>query len=199
MQAGSAETHLLYVDLFAQFLIISTCFSSSRHWGFILSIIQFSLPEGLGDDLIVEVHDSKGNYCGRAVAQVADIADDPVYFLNLICNYFCYWGLTYLEENLILIAIMQGDKLRWWSIYHEPEHELVGRVQLYINYSTSPDENSHTKVSTILQKSYLSVLFGCKRLPEANHWYSSTYLFLNWQTQTFTCESSSIIAFLNEF
>ena len=41
---------------------------------------------------------------------------------------------------------MQSDKLRWWSIYHEPEHELVGRIQLYINYSTIVDENSHLKV-----------------------------------------------------
>ncbi|XP_009601182.1 uncharacterized protein [Nicotiana tomentosiformis] len=85
------------------------------------------LPEGLGDDLILEVHDSKGNYCGRAVAQVADIADDP------------------------------GDKLRWWSIYHEPEHELVGRVQLYINYSTSPDENSHTKGGPVAE----TVAYDC--------------------------------------
>lgn len=39
-------------------------------------------------------------------------------------------------------ACLQGDKLRWWSIYREPEHELVGRVQLFINYSTSVDENN---------------------------------------------------------
>lgn len=30
MQAGSAETHLLYVDLFSQILVIP-CFSSSGH------------------------------------------------------------------------------------------------------------------------------------------------------------------------
>ena len=41
---------------------------------------------------------------------------------------------------------MQSDKLRWWSVYHEPEHEFVGRIQLYINYSTIVDENSHLKV-----------------------------------------------------
>ena len=45
---------------------------------------------------------------------------------------------------------MQGDKLRWWTMYLEPEHELVGRTQLYINYTTSPDENSHPKVHDIL-------------------------------------------------
>ena len=37
---------------------------------------------------------------------------------------------------------MQADKLRWWSIYREPEHELVGRIQLYIHYTTATDENN---------------------------------------------------------
>ncbi|KAK6237922.1 hypothetical protein QUC31_003391 [Theobroma cacao] len=70
------------------------------------------LPDGLGDDLIVKVHDSKGQYCGHVLAQVVSIADDP------------------------------GDKLRWWPLFHEPEHELVGRIQLYIHYSTSQEENN---------------------------------------------------------
>ncbi|KAM7261772.1 hypothetical protein ACFE04_020849 [Oxalis oulophora] len=78
-------------------------------------------PEGLGDDLFIEVRDSKGKYCGRVQAQVAAIADDPT------------------------------DKLRWWPIYHEPEHELVGRVQLYINYSTSQDESTHIKSGTVAE------------------------------------------------
>lgn len=41
---------------------------------------------------------------------------------------------------------MQGNKLRWWPIYHEPEHEVVGRVQLSIRYSNTPVENNHIKV-----------------------------------------------------
>nr|GEU75605.1 hypothetical protein CTI12_AA453550 [Tanacetum cinerariifolium] len=69
------------------------------------------LPDSLGDDLIVEVQDSKGNHYGRVLAQVATISED------------------------------QNDKLRWWSIYREPEHELVGKIQLYINYTTSLDDN----------------------------------------------------------
>ncbi|KAK3155350.1 hypothetical protein QOZ80_2BG0202080 [Eleusine coracana subsp. coracana] len=68
-------------------------------------------PDSLGDDLIIDVSDSKGNPCGRVVAQVATMAEDP------------------------------ADKLRWWSIYREPEHELVGRIQLYIIYTTAADEN----------------------------------------------------------
>ncbi|XP_073010311.1 uncharacterized protein [Typha latifolia] len=69
-------------------------------------------PDSLGDDLIVDIYDSKGKSCGRVVAQVASIAEDP------------------------------SDKLRWWSIFREPEHELVGRIQMYVNYTTSPDENT---------------------------------------------------------
>ncbi|KAK9166916.1 hypothetical protein Scep_002107 [Stephania cephalantha] len=79
------------------------------------------LPDSLGDDLIIEVQDSKGNYYGRVITQVATVAEDP------------------------------GDKVRWWSIYHEPEHELVGRLQLYINYSTSIDDNSNLKCGTVAE------------------------------------------------
>ncbi|GMH00239.1 hypothetical protein Nepgr_002078 [Nepenthes gracilis] len=78
-------------------------------------------PDGLGDDLIVEVQDSKGKTCGRVVAQVATVADDP------------------------------SDKLRWWSIYQEPEHELVGKIQLYINFSKCSDENSHLKCGSVAE------------------------------------------------
>ncbi|KAG9135284.1 hypothetical protein Leryth_015186 [Lithospermum erythrorhizon] len=79
------------------------------------------LPDGLGDDLVIEVHDSKGTYHGRVVAQMADIADDP------------------------------GDKLRWWSIYREPDHELIGRIQLYINYGRSHDETSNIKCGSVAE------------------------------------------------
>ncbi|KAG6383472.1 hypothetical protein SASPL_156774 [Salvia splendens] len=34
------------------------------------------LPDGFGDDLIIEVHDSKGKYCGHALVQMADISDE---------------------------------------------------------------------------------------------------------------------------
>lgn len=41
------------------------------------------------------------------------------------------------------MVLMQGEKLRQCLIYREPEHEQVGKIQLYINYSTTPDENSY--------------------------------------------------------
>ncbi|XP_057490269.1 uncharacterized protein LOC130776172 [Actinidia eriantha] len=79
------------------------------------------LPDSIGDDLIVEVLDSKGKQYGRVLAQVAAITEDP------------------------------GDKLRWWSIYREPEHELVGKLQLYINYSTILDETSNLKCGSVAE------------------------------------------------
>ncbi|KAE9615218.1 hypothetical protein Lalb_Chr04g0252951 [Lupinus albus] len=78
-------------------------------------------PDSLGDDLLVEIQDSKGKHFGRVLVQVATIADDP------------------------------ADKLRWWPIYHEPDHELVGRIQLYIHYSTSADDNSHLKCGSVAE------------------------------------------------
>ncbi|XP_031492844.1 uncharacterized protein LOC116259261 [Nymphaea colorata] len=77
-------------------------------------------PDSPGDDLIVEVWDSKGILHGRVLAQLATIIENP------------------------------NDKLRWWSIYHEPEHELVGRLQLYINYTTT-DENSSLKCGPVAE------------------------------------------------
>ncbi|XP_076931452.1 uncharacterized protein LOC143596601 [Bidens hawaiensis] len=70
------------------------------------------LPDSLGDDLIIEVQDTKGGHYGRVLVQVATISED------------------------------QNDKLRWWSIYREPEHELVGKIQLHITYTTRLDESS---------------------------------------------------------
>ncbi|KAK4430529.1 hypothetical protein Salat_1353600 [Sesamum alatum] len=86
------------------------------------------LPDGLGDDLVIEVLDSKGKYCGNAVLQVADITDE------------------------------MGEKLRSCFLYREPEHEQVGKVQLYINYSTTPDEHSHKCASVAETIAYDCVL-----------------------------------------
>ncbi|KAK7301122.1 hypothetical protein RJT34_11983 [Clitoria ternatea] len=85
------------------------------------SEVHMFFPDSLGDDLLVEVQDSKGKHFGRVLVQVATIANDP------------------------------ADKLRWWPIYREPDHELVGNIQLYINYSTSADDNSHLKCGTVAE------------------------------------------------
>ncbi|KAJ0695329.1 hypothetical protein HanOQP8_Chr10g0348411 [Helianthus annuus] len=44
------------------------------------SELHIFLPDSLGDDLIVEVYDSKGNHYGRALVQLATISEDPVKF-----------------------------------------------------------------------------------------------------------------------
>lgn len=46
----------------------------------------YSLPDGLGDDLVLEVHDSKGKYCGNATLQVADIVDESVWTMTLLLH-----------------------------------------------------------------------------------------------------------------
>ncbi|GKF85193.1 hypothetical protein Tco_0250091, partial [Tanacetum coccineum] len=42
------------------------------------------LPDSLGDNLILEVHDSKGTHFGRVLVQVATISDDPVKYSKIV-------------------------------------------------------------------------------------------------------------------
>ncbi|XP_047315577.1 uncharacterized protein LOC124919388 [Impatiens glandulifera] len=96
------------------------------------------LPDGFTDDLIVEVHDSNGKHCGGAIVQMADIAEET------------------------------GDKLRWCSIYHEPDHTLIGRVQLYINYSFSPDEKCGSVAETVAYDLLLEVAMKLQHFKQRN-------------------------------
>ncbi|XP_011657956.1 uncharacterized protein LOC101209129 isoform X1 [Cucumis sativus] len=78
-------------------------------------------PDSPGDDLIIEVKNSKGQHYGHAIVQVAAIADDS------------------------------DEKTQWWPMYREPEHELVGRIQLHTSYSTSPDDNNSLKCGFVAE------------------------------------------------
>ncbi|KAL1201250.1 hypothetical protein V5N11_031031 [Cardamine amara subsp. amara] len=78
-------------------------------------------PDSHGDDLIVEILDPKGNDFGRVLVQLANISEES------------------------------GEKLRWWSIFREPEHQVVGKLQLYIDYSASFDDNSHLKCGSVAE------------------------------------------------
>lgn len=51
---------------------------------------------------------------------------------------------------------MQADKQRWFSVYREPEHELVGKIQLSVYYSTSSDETPKVCVYTSVAFKYIS-------------------------------------------
>ncbi|GER26185.1 maturase K [Striga asiatica] len=94
------------------------------------------LPDGFGDDLIIEVHDSKGKYCGQALVQVADIADES------------------------------GEKLRHCLIYREPDHEQIGKIQLSISYSTTHDENNYKCASVAETIAYDCVLETAMKVQE---------------------------------
>ncbi|XP_073387826.1 uncharacterized protein [Physcomitrium patens] len=62
------------------------------------------LPESAGDDLLLDVLDERGNLHGRLTVHVASISDDP------------------------------GDRLRWCDVYSVPDHDCVGKVQLFLSY-----------------------------------------------------------------
>lgn len=72
-------------------------------------------PECPADNLLLEVQDSKGNAQGQAVVQLSSINDDP------------------------------NDHIRWWPVFNDPDHECVGKVQLFISYSANPSEASSNK------------------------------------------------------
>ncbi|KAL9241380.1 hypothetical protein vseg_015499 [Gypsophila vaccaria] len=78
-------------------------------------------PDSRGDDLMIVVSDSKGNRCGCVTAQVALIMDAA------------------------------NDKVRWWPIYNESDHEPIGKIQLYANYLTVQDDNSHLKYGIVAE------------------------------------------------
>eukprot|EP00250_Pteridium_aquilinum_P001118 c11326_g1_i1 orf=873-4781(+) len=81
------------------------------------------LPESSGDDLILEVHDSKGEYQGKTLVQLASLSDE------------------------------QTDRLRWWPVYNERDQECIGKVQLFISFtldSTAPTLNKLGIVSETL-------------------------------------------------
>ncbi|PQP92979.1 uncharacterized protein Pyn_10294 [Prunus yedoensis var. nudiflora] len=84
-------------------------------------------PHSNGDDLIIQVQNSKGQHCGHALVKVTAIAEP-------------------------------GDKIRWWPIYSSDlDDEPVGRIQLSMKYSSSPDENNNLKHGPIAE----TVAYDC--------------------------------------
>lgn len=66
----------MFCMLFARVIFISYESCSENHWQL------YSFPDGLGDDLIIEVQDSNAKHIGRALLQIAAITDNPVIFFN---------------------------------------------------------------------------------------------------------------------
>ncbi|KAL6277294.1 hypothetical protein ACE6H2_020895 [Prunus campanulata] len=84
-------------------------------------------PHSNGDVLIIQVQNSKGQHCGHALVKVTAIAEP-------------------------------GDKIRWWPIYSSDlDDEPVGRIQLSMKYSSSPDENNNLKHGSIAE----TVAYDC--------------------------------------
>lgn len=91
MQAGSGENHVLYVfnfnSLFLSYALLVTTMLLEVIVTFLSIPKQNSFPDSIGDDLIIEVQDSKGQLHGRGLAQLATITDEPVRFLKPIIIY----------------------------------------------------------------------------------------------------------------
>jgi hypothetical protein len=96
-----------------------------------------SLPESSGDDLLVEIQDSKGATHGRLVVHIATISDDP------------------------------NDRVRWYGFYNEREHECVGKVQLFLNYTTTSGEIGSAKWGPVGEtRAYDTVLEVAMRMQQ---------------------------------
>ncbi|KAG0598827.1 hypothetical protein M758_12G103500 [Ceratodon purpureus] len=70
------------------------------------------LLEGSGDELLMEIQDSKGVSQGRLNVPIASISDDP------------------------------NERVRWYGIYSGGENECVGKVQLFLHHTTVSPESA---------------------------------------------------------
>ncbi|KAL0763140.1 hypothetical protein Bca101_079291 [Brassica carinata] len=73
------------------------------------------------DDLIVEIFESKGKEFGRALVPLAKVTEVSAYSLS------------------------------WESVFREPGHQLVGKIQIHFDYSASSDDNSHLKGCSVAE------------------------------------------------
>ncbi|XP_024364609.1 uncharacterized protein [Physcomitrium patens] len=93
-------------------------------------------PESSGDELLMDILDSKGTSQGRLLIPVASISNDP------------------------------NDRVRWYGIYNLGEHDCVGKVQLFLHYTTESNEFS-TKWGPVGEtRAYDIVLDVAKRVQQ---------------------------------
>lgn len=84
MQPGSGETRVLYVLLFfifsfhSLFHSVHTC--TVVRSCIVKRLLYYRFPNSVGDGVIIQVQNSKGQHCGQALVKVAAIADEPVKF-----------------------------------------------------------------------------------------------------------------------
>ncbi|CAF2131185.1 unnamed protein product [Brassica napus] len=78
-------------------------------------------PDSHEDDLIVEIFESNGKEFGRALVPLAKATEVSAYSLS------------------------------WESVFREPGHQLVGKIQIHFDYSASSDDNSHLKGCSVAE------------------------------------------------
>ncbi|KAG5407021.1 hypothetical protein IGI04_013140 [Brassica rapa subsp. trilocularis] len=78
-------------------------------------------PDSHEDDLIVEIFESNGKEFGRALVPLAKATEVSAYSLS------------------------------WESVFREPGHQLVGKIQIHFDYSASSDDNSQLKGCSVAE------------------------------------------------
>ncbi|KAH0871115.1 hypothetical protein HID58_078137 [Brassica napus] len=84
------------------------------------------------DDLIVEIFESKGKEFGRALVPLAKVTEVSVSHFTYLFHLLAY-------------------SLSWESVFREPGHQLVGKIQIHFDYSASSDDNSHLKGCSVAE------------------------------------------------
>ena len=120
MQPGSSETHVLYVAPLPPYISLSPYPFPSLLQNLALIFFPCSI------------------LCGKFLCW---------YFATQL-TWWSWWQFdcqsSWLQGAVLwscpstsgFIVDDPGDELRWWPLYREPEHEFVGRIQLYTHYST---------------------------------------------------------------
>jgi hypothetical protein len=68
--------------------------------------------------------------------------------------------------NIIVYAV-QNDRVRWYGFYNEREHECVGKVQLFLNYTTTSGEIGSAKWGPVGEtRAYDTVLEVAMRMQQ---------------------------------
>lgn len=113
MQPGSNDTTVLCVP-FLVYWVLCFCahFVISCHdilsWAYssgfnLASVILHRLPESSGDEILMEILDSKGASQGRVNIPIASISDDPVRTSSTLFNF----RDSFVEELIILRTLCQ--------------------------------------------------------------------------------------------
>lgn len=119
----------------------------NQHWGKDLFISNFSFPESQADVLFIEVQDDKKTVQGQTTIPVSSLTDNLVQIFPASFNFRSLkrYGFHRPYVAWYDLLTMQGDRIRWWPIYHDNQ-ECVGKIQLFIGSTITNNETSYPKV-----------------------------------------------------